>query len=136
MSGFENFFEPKDKKDSELLAIEMLALECQTLIQSAMMESGVSQKELAERLNCTPARVSQLLSTQGHNITLKTLARILHALGHECHVAKGSKPSAKKKVKESTGQWEGRDLKFGEMLSAAGNDNRAPMLISALAEAA
>ena len=136
MSGFENFFEPEDAKESELLAIEVMALECQVLIQNAMIEGGVSQKELAERLNRTPARISQLLSTQGHNITLKTLAKIFHALGKECHVAEGSKPSGKRKLKKATGQWEGRDLKIGGMLAAPGNDNRAPMLISELAQAA
>ena len=91
MDGFEEFFGPMSNEEAEALVIERLVLECQVLIQNAMMESGVSQKELAERLNSTPARVSQLLSTQGHNITLKTLGRIFHALGYECHITAGSK---------------------------------------------
>jgi transcriptional regulator with XRE-family HTH domain len=34
-------------------------------------------------LGMSPARVSQILSSNGPNLTLKTIARIAHALGED-----------------------------------------------------
>lgn len=45
-----------------------------------MREKGVNQKELAERMGITDARVSQLLSGNG-SPSLKTIQRIGEALG-------------------------------------------------------
>jgi transcriptional regulator with XRE-family HTH domain len=48
-----------------------------------MQKHGVTNKELAERLGMSPARVSQIFSSNGQNLTLKTIARIQYALGEE-----------------------------------------------------
>lgn len=69
--------------EEEAFAIEALVFAVQVSLQKAMNKHGVTNKELAERLGMSPGRVSQILSTKGPNLTLKTIARIQHALGEE-----------------------------------------------------
>lgn len=69
--------------EEEAFAIEALVFSVQIALQKAMQKHGVSNKELAERLGMTPARVSQIFSSNGPNLTLKTIAKIQHALGEE-----------------------------------------------------
>ncbi|WP_413719219.1 helix-turn-helix domain-containing protein [Silicimonas sp. MF1-12-2] len=71
------------KGEEEVYAIEALVFSTQVALQRAMNRKGVSNKELAERLGMTPARVSQIFSTNGPNLTLKTIARIAQALGED-----------------------------------------------------
>lgn len=56
------------------------ALDLSVLIYHAMKEQGITQKELAERMGVSPARMSQLLNLQP-NLTLKTIAKFELALG-------------------------------------------------------
>ncbi|MCE8457974.1 hypothetical protein, partial [Rhodovulum sulfidophilum] len=42
------------------------------------------------RLKMTPARVSQIFSSKGANLTLKTIARIQHAIGEEFELRRKS----------------------------------------------
>lgn len=69
--------------EEEAFAIEALVFSTQVALQKAMNRSGVTNKELAERLGMSPARVSQVFSSNGPNLTLKTIARIAHALGED-----------------------------------------------------
>ena len=71
---------PQDQDDGEVYAIESLVFSVQVALQRAMNKNGVSSKALAERLGMTPARISQIFSSSGPNLTLKTIARIAHAL--------------------------------------------------------
>lgn len=71
------------KGEEEAYAIESLVFSVQVALQKAMNRKGVTNKELAERLGMTPARVSQVFSSNGPNLTLKTIARIAHALGED-----------------------------------------------------
>lgn len=71
---------PQDQDDREAFAIENLVFSVQVALQRAMNQRGVSNKALAERLGMTSARVSQIFSSKGPNLTLKTIARIAHAL--------------------------------------------------------
>ncbi len=50
-------------------------------IEQAMDKKAVSRTELAKRLDCSPANVTQLLR-QGSNLTLKSLVDIALALEH------------------------------------------------------
>lgn len=130
MTSTVNLFEPESPEDFEVLAIERLAFEAQLRIQEAMREGGVSQKELAKRLGCTPARVSQYLRDGGINITLKTLARIMHALNDECHVTK-EKNSPKQKrpcIDSRPNKWTEMDVFEAASLkySLPQNDNFPP----------
>jgi len=56
---------------------------CSLPCKTRWFGGGVSQKDLAERLGVSTARVSQYLSAHGRNLTLKTLGRIAHALGED-----------------------------------------------------
>ncbi len=74
---------PQNSEEEETFAIEALVFSVQIALQKAMSRRGVTNKDLAERLGMTPARVSQIFATKGANLTLKTIARIQHALGEE-----------------------------------------------------
>lgn len=70
-----------DKKiDPEVAAIENLKFDVQIEIQKAMNAQGVCITELARRLKVSDAAVHRYFSESG-NMTLKTIARIEHALG-------------------------------------------------------
>lgn len=71
------------KGEEETFAIEDLVFSTQLALQKAMNRKGVTNKDLAEKLGMSPARVSQVFSSKGPNLTLKTIARIAHALGED-----------------------------------------------------
>ena len=54
-------------------------------IGEAIHNSGMSQREVAQRLGVSEARVSQILAASG-NPTIKTLARLADVLGRELRV--------------------------------------------------
>lgn len=64
-----------------MLAEEELILEAQMVIQRALNERGMSQKALAEKLGVGESYVSQMLGDSARNLTLRTIARVLKALG-------------------------------------------------------
>lgn len=77
-----NYSKPIDDSAYEqLLAEEELILHAQMLIQRVLNETGVSQKTLAERLGVGESYVSQMLGNSARNLTLRTIARVLKALG-------------------------------------------------------
>lgn len=83
MSANWDFLEPLNDAERIDIAAESLAVSVQLAVQKAMVRGGMSQKTLAERLGVSTARVSQILSDHGRNLTLKTLGRIAHALGED-----------------------------------------------------
>lgn len=78
------FDEPRTDEEKEIAEIEKLIFDVQYEISKSMFQQSVSKAELARRLNCTSASVSQWLGDHGANLTLKTIARIFHALEDEC----------------------------------------------------
>lgn len=87
---------PQHDGEKEAFAIEALVFSVQVALQRAMHKNGVTNKELAERLGMSPARVSQIFSSNGPNLTLKTIARIQHALGEEFEFLSKSEVQAPK----------------------------------------
>jgi transcriptional regulator with XRE-family HTH domain len=84
MSRKEQFdFGPKDAREREAFAVEGFRVDVQHQIQAAMNRRGMTQRDLARRLELTEARVSQIFS-ENCNLTIRSLARILHALSFEC----------------------------------------------------
>lgn len=75
MSGFG----PKNEREAEIFSATSLITRVQYEIEKAMKLRGLSQKNLADRLNVTPSRVNQMLNDNG-NMTLRTLGRIAHVL--------------------------------------------------------
>ena len=71
------------KGEEEDFATEALVFSTQVALQKYMNRKGFGNKELSEMLGMSPARVSQIFSSDGPNLTLKTIARIAHALGED-----------------------------------------------------
>jgi transcriptional regulator with XRE-family HTH domain len=73
---------PLDDSAYELLvAEEELILHAQMLIQRVLNVQGISQKELADKMGVGESYVSQMLGLSPRNLTLRTIARVMNALG-------------------------------------------------------
>jgi transcriptional regulator with XRE-family HTH domain len=77
-------------------AEENLLIDYQFLIHELMTEKNVTRAALASRAGISKARLSQLLSPEA-NPTVKTMARLLHALGTRAVVS--AKEAAKAAAK-------------------------------------
>jgi len=71
-----------DPEFRKLLAQEELILEVTETICDILEDEKISRKELADRLGKSKGFVSQLLNG-GRNLTLRTVADILHVLGYK-----------------------------------------------------
>ena len=74
-------FEQSSARNRRLLREEELILEVTEAVSAVMQEEGISKSQLAKRLGKTKGFISQLLSG-GRNLTLRTLARLVDALGY------------------------------------------------------
>ncbi len=74
-------------ENERMLSEERLILACTELVYEAMDAAGVETKqELASLLGVSKNEVGQRLSGR-RNLTVKTLAAMLHVLGKEAHVS-------------------------------------------------
>jgi transcriptional regulator with XRE-family HTH domain len=71
-----------DPEFRRLLAQEELILEVTEVLCGLLEAETISKKELADRLGKSKGFVSQLLNG-GRNLTLRTVADILHVLGYK-----------------------------------------------------
>lgn len=71
----------QDEEFRRLFAQEDLILEVTETLCELLENEKISRKELADRLGKTKGFVSQLLNG-GRNLTLRTVADILHVLGY------------------------------------------------------
>jgi transcriptional regulator with XRE-family HTH domain len=71
-----------DPEFRKLLAREELILEVTETICNILDSEHISRKELADRLGKSKGFISQLLNG-GRNLTLRTVADILHVLGYK-----------------------------------------------------
>jgi len=76
----DEFFE--DPEFARLMAQEDLIMEVTETLWELLEKEKISRKELADRLGKTKGFVSQLLNG-GRNLTLRTVADILHVLGYK-----------------------------------------------------
>ena len=83
MLGINELLRPQGDHELEQDRIDSLVLSVQIAIQEAMAVNGVSQRELADRLGVSAARVSQIVAGNGSNLTLGTIGRIAHALDEQ-----------------------------------------------------
>jgi transcriptional regulator with XRE-family HTH domain len=86
---------PQGDQELEIFAIEALVFQVQLELQKAIKDGNMNFGQLAEKLDMTPARVSQIFSTKGSNLTLKTIARIAFAAGVEMSFSKRAAPQAR-----------------------------------------
>jgi transcriptional regulator with XRE-family HTH domain len=75
----------KDEEFRRLFAQEDLILEVTETICELLENEKISRKELADRLGKTKGFISQLLNG-GRNLTLRTVADILHVLGYRASI--------------------------------------------------
>lgn len=68
------------------LAAANLAGQVVRLLEQALEASGMDQKALAERLDVTQGRVSQVINGDG-NMRVAAVARYLRALGYQTHLS-------------------------------------------------
>jgi transcriptional regulator with XRE-family HTH domain len=71
----------KDEEFQRLFAQEDLIMEVTETLCELLEKEKISRKELANRLGKTKGFISQLLNG-GRNLTLRTVADILHVLGY------------------------------------------------------
>ena len=69
-----------DPEEMRILQQERLVVEITELMCKAMKESGVKRGQLAERLNKSKGRITQILNGET-NLTLRTVADVFTALG-------------------------------------------------------
>ena len=72
----------EDPQFAKLMAQGELIMEVTETLCKLLENEKISRKELADRLGKTKGFVSQLLNG-GRNLTLRTLADILHAMGYK-----------------------------------------------------
>ena len=70
-----------DENREQLLAEERLIFLTQAVIQRELNRRGLKYRDLARQLGVSVARISQLMGDDPHNLTVRTVARILHQLG-------------------------------------------------------
>jgi plasmid maintenance system antidote protein VapI len=62
-------------------AEEAFVVDVQILLHKIMEEKGFSRADLARSLNVSRARISQIFSDECKNLTVRLLARAMHAMG-------------------------------------------------------
>ncbi|WP_337267872.1 helix-turn-helix domain-containing protein [Oryzifoliimicrobium ureilyticus] len=79
----------RDVSPEQVIIAENALIDFQFAVIKALNENKISQKELAETLGITRARMSQILSSDA-NPTVKLMGRIVSALGLEARYMKKS----------------------------------------------
>lgn len=72
--------EQRPVSEDRVFARERFRAQLQAALHNLMGAKGVSQRELADRLGVSEARVSQMFSSAG-NLTVRTVGEVFHALG-------------------------------------------------------
>jgi transcriptional regulator with XRE-family HTH domain len=75
----------EDPEFARLMAQGDLIMEVTETLCELLEKEKISRKELADRLGKTKGFISQLLNG-GRNLTLRTVADILHVLGYRAHL--------------------------------------------------
>lgn len=72
-------------KDTIDYKVQRKSVEFLTKIHSLMNQNGVSKKQLAERIGCSPAYISKLFNGSS-NISLETMLKFADALDSEVNI--------------------------------------------------
>ncbi|MGZ8362880.1 MAG: helix-turn-helix transcriptional regulator [Caulobacteraceae bacterium] len=94
-----------DENYEALVAENSFISDLQIAIEEALVASGVTQSELANRLGVSEARISKILSGNGTNLQTRTIARIAYALGMRALVEFAENEQATPKASESFTDW-------------------------------
>jgi|HigsolmetaAR203D_1030402.scaffolds.fasta_scaffold14164_2 Predicted transcriptional regulator len=89
----------------EIFAEEDLVIDVQFLLQELLNDKQINRAQLASMTGLSRARLSQLMRSDA-NPTLRTLARVFHALGEELFVTtKKRRDDAAKLLKADAPPW-------------------------------
>ena len=103
-------------------AEEHLLIDCQILLHETIVSKNINRSELADKAGMSKARLSQLMRPEA-NPTIKTMARLFHALGEELSVAVKKKAQDRRPVPEKPGmRTKGRLEPIYEALARLGKD--------------
>ncbi len=91
-----------DPEFRKLYAIEALIADTAQMIADLMGQKNLKQADLARMLNKTPAFVSQLLNGKS-NMTLRTLAEVVYALGASVKIEAVDRESLGCEIDDSQG---------------------------------
>lgn len=86
--------EMQDKEMARLFAQEQLIEEAGELVAVTMQHEGVSKTELAHRIGSSKAHITQLLAGS-RNMTLRTLADLMHAMNQRVFLTSISSADAR-----------------------------------------
>lgn len=75
-------FELDGTDDNMVVAQVGLVIDMQFAVQAAMKERGITQKKLAEIMDCSASNISQMLADDA-NPQIETIARALSAMGEK-----------------------------------------------------
>ncbi|HEX7935086.1 MAG TPA: helix-turn-helix transcriptional regulator [Paraburkholderia sp.] len=116
-------------------AEEHFLIDCQLLLQETIADKNVTRSVLADRAGISKARLSQIMRAEA-NPTVKTMARLFHALGEELELrtkkrgdAAAGEPNVQVAPPDSNGDltWPKALLKEAKE-SSASNDNNGPVV--------
>ena len=71
------------KSMTQSFAEEAFVVDVQSFLHQLMTEKSFSRSQLADALGVTRARISQIFSDDCKNLTVRLLARVVHALGEQ-----------------------------------------------------
>ena len=101
-------FGPIDQQEAAVFALEGLRADFQYEVLRALKLAGITQAELARRMNVAPAWVSQILSDDA-NVTLESIAKVFAALQTECRIETTAIADVNSKVpNKSSSAWQER----------------------------
>lgn len=99
-------FGPFDQQEAAVFALEGLRADFQYEVLRALKLAGITQAELARRMNVAPAWVSQILGDDA-NVTLESIAKVFAALQTECRIETNTIADANSKVlHKSSSAWQ------------------------------
>lgn len=70
-----------NKEKLAVFAEEGLVVDAQIFLHNLMEEKGITRAELARKMGVSRPRVTQMLSDECSNLTIRLLARAVHVLG-------------------------------------------------------
>lgn len=85
-------------RKSSVYAEEALVVDLQSLLHTVMLERGITRSQLAEAMDVSKARVTQLFSADCSNFTVRLLARALFAMGEKLEVSCPTHERAKRRM--------------------------------------
>jgi transcriptional regulator with XRE-family HTH domain len=129
-------------------AEENLLIDYQFLLQEVLSQKNLSMAELAEKVGLTKARISQIMGSEA-NPTVKTFARLFHALGERVVPKLEMQDRIKKNLAPAPSDWapfelttkldyavRAQDCEIVALIKEAkksaafaSNDNDAPVLV-------